>query len=220
MLSKAKVKNDRGFYHPITAALLCPVKYPKTPQTIEGIRAGTLAVTAQLLPSFLFPDCHVYDSNDISLNVLRGHIMIRVAKHLFQGPSTALEQPGAHRGKQGNALLCGLTSMTPHTIAYVAIQARFAMSSTSTWANIDGPFSYSDFYWKIVGLFEDEEEAAAIIKFYNYHVFGTVSDQSDLDGSQIAAADDDIEDEFETIRRQRSEKRARIDSQRSRSHEV
>ena len=73
--------------------------------------------------------------------------------------------------------------MTPHTIAYVAIQvcikllsfysiidseqARFAMSSTSTWANINGPFSYSDFYWRIVGLFEDEEEAAALIKFYN-----------------------------------------------------
>ena len=44
------------------------------------------------------------------------------------------------------------------------------MSSTSTWANIDGPFSYSDFYWKIVGLFEDEEEAAALIKFYNLYV--------------------------------------------------
>ena len=47
-------------------------------RTIEGIRAGTLAVTAQLLPTFLFPDDHVYDPNDISHNVLRGHIMIRV----------------------------------------------------------------------------------------------------------------------------------------------
>ena len=28
-------------------------------------------------------------------------------------------------------------------------------------------FSYSDFYWQIVGLFEDGEEAAALIKFYN-----------------------------------------------------
>ena len=107
-----------------------------------------------------------------------------MAKHLFQGPSTAVEQPGAHRGKQGNASLSGLTSMTPHTIAYVAIQvcnklfffhsinvgteqAHFAMSPTSTWANIDGPFSYSDFYWRIVGLFEDEEEAATLINFYN-----------------------------------------------------
>jgi hypothetical protein len=41
------------------------------------------------------------------------------------------------------------------------------MSSTGTWANIDGPFCYSDFYWRIVGLFEDEDEAAALIKFYN-----------------------------------------------------
>jgi hypothetical protein len=79
----------------ITAALLCPVKYPKThefvfflysfvlllkfqPRTFQAIRAGTLPVTAQLLPRFLFPEDHVYDPNDISLNVLRGHIMIRV----------------------------------------------------------------------------------------------------------------------------------------------
>ena len=48
-----------------------------------------------------------------------------------------------------------------------AEQARFAMSSTSTWANNDGPFSYADFYWRVVGLFEDEEEAAVLIKFYN-----------------------------------------------------
>lgn len=125
-------------------------------------------------------------------------------------------------------------------LTYDTEQARFAMSSTSTWANIDGPFSYSDFYWRIVGLFEDEEEAAAIIKFYNQfvplfnvirsmlliifilcsHVFGTVLDPRDLDGSQIAAAADDVEDEYETVRRQRSEKRARIAGQRSASVEV
>ena len=78
--------------------------------------------------------------------------------------------------------------MTPHTIAYVAIQvchnnisdfflnqyltydteqAHFAMCLTGTWANIDGLFSYSDIYWRIVGLFEDEEEAAVLTKFYN-----------------------------------------------------
>ena len=51
-----------------------------------------------------------------------------------------------------------------------AYQARFAMTSTSTWTNIDGRFSYSDFYWRIVGLFEDEEEAAGLIKFYNQYV--------------------------------------------------
>ena len=47
------------------------------------------------------------------------------------------------------------------------------------------------------------------------HVFGTVSDQSDLDNSQIGADDNDIEDEYETVRRQRAEKRARIARQQS-----
>jgi hypothetical protein len=126
-------------------------------------------------------------------------------------------------------------------LTYDAEQARFAMSSTSTWANIDGPFSYSDFYWRIVGLFEDEEEAAALIKFYNQyvpvifnvlpftlliiyilcsHIFGTVLDPRDLEGREIAAADDDVEDEYEIVRIQRSEKRARIASQRSASVET
>ena len=54
-----------------------PLKYLL--RTIQAIRSGTLAVTAQLLPTFLFPDDHVYDPNDISHNVLRGHIMIRVS---------------------------------------------------------------------------------------------------------------------------------------------
>jgi hypothetical protein len=56
--------------------VLSPTQF--STRTIQAIRAGTLPVTAQLLPSFLFPDNHVYDPDDISLNVLRGHIMIRV----------------------------------------------------------------------------------------------------------------------------------------------
>ena len=52
------------------------------------------------------------------------------------------------------------------------------------------------------------------------HVFGTASDKSDLGCSQIAADADDVEDEYETVRRQRSEKRARISAQQSPSVEV
>ena len=89
------------------------------------------------------------------------------------------------------------------------------MSLTSTWANNDGLFSYEDFYWRIVGLFDNEEEAAALIKFYNQyvifnllpfilltvfilcsHVFGSASN---LDGGSQTPAADVIEDEFETI---------------------
>ena len=48
------------------------------------------------------------------------------------------------------------------------------------------------------------------------HIFGTGSDISDLDGSQMAAADD-IEDEYETFRRQHSAKCACIANQQSQS---
>ena len=53
------------------------------------------------------------------------------------------------------------------------------------------------------------------------HVFGTPSDEpeSDTAGSQTSTADD-IEDEYETVRRQRLAKRARIASQRSASLSV
>ena len=90
MLSKAKVKNDQGFYHQISKnTSVCPFVFYSCIvlkfhlRTIEAIHTGMLAVTAQLLPSFLFPDDHVYDSNDISLNVLQGHIMIRIFVVMF-----------------------------------------------------------------------------------------------------------------------------------------
>jgi hypothetical protein len=49
------------------------------------------------------------------------------------------------------------------------------------------------------------------------HVFGTASD---TDGSQIAAAEDDAEDEYEIVKRQRSAKRALNAIQRTGSLEV
>ena len=52
------------------------------------------------------------------------------------------------------------------------------------------------------------------------HVFGTASDLSGLDRSDNAAAADDVEDEYETLRRQRSQKRAHIAAQRSPSVEI
>jgi len=58
-----------------------------------------------------------------------------------------------------------------------------------------------------------------IISILCSHVFGTASDESDSNGGQIATADD-IEDEYETVRRQRLAKRARIAGQRAGSLEV
>lgn len=52
---------------------------------------------------------------------------MQAAKHILQGPTSALEGPGTHRGKQGNAAICGITTLTPHLIAYVATQVSFTV---------------------------------------------------------------------------------------------
>ena len=49
-------------------------------------------------------------------------IGLKVAKHIFQGPSAALEAAGYHRGKQGIAALIHITLMNPHLIGYIAVQ--------------------------------------------------------------------------------------------------
>ncbi|KAF8960114.1 hypothetical protein BDZ97DRAFT_1922369 [Flammula alnicola] len=187
-------KEDRGYYHSTTATLLCPIKYEAKKETYASIRAHTLPVTAAMLPCFLFPEGHILDQDDMLKDV---------AKLIFQGPSTALANPGAHRGKQGNAAICGLSSMTPHTIAYIVMQAHFAMTSTATWSNVDGTFNYIDFYWKIVGLFDDSADSKELISFFNHHVFGTTDATDPLRGSS-----EPIEDEFEIAMRQRAAKHA------------
>jgi hypothetical protein len=58
----------------------------------------------------------------IPLSPCVGLIRLKVAKHIFQGPSAALEAAGYHRGKQGIASLIHITSMDPHLIAYIAVQ--------------------------------------------------------------------------------------------------
>ncbi|KAJ3505188.1 hypothetical protein NLJ89_g7545 [Agrocybe chaxingu] len=201
---KSKVKAGRGFCHPATAALLSPIKYPVTDKNLDALRERKLPVTAAMLPRFLYPDNHIFDADDVENDVLRGHVLYRSAKMIFQGPSTAHDEPGAHRGQGGNAALCGLTSMTPMTIAYVAVQVRHALSNQSSWSNTDGTFNYMEFFWNLVDLFEDEESSKEIINFYNHHVFGT-----DAGANTSDPFEKPVEDDYEILKRQRAAKRAR-----------
>ncbi|KAJ7098879.1 hypothetical protein C8R44DRAFT_747953 [Mycena epipterygia] len=75
--------------------------------------------------------------------------------------------PGYNRGKAGNAALNGVTSLTGRDVAYVACQLRFALSSQQNWNNMDGTFSYPDFYWTVVDILRGEE-GQEILDRFNY----------------------------------------------------
>ncbi|KAG6835803.1 hypothetical protein H0H93_014549 [Arthromyces matolae] len=202
-------KSLRGWTHPQCAAALCPMELPATQETFANIEAGNIAVTADQFPRFLYPDGHVYDQSDVYSGLFRGHFCFRVAKHIFQGPSSAHEVPGWTRGKNGNAALAGVTSMSPRSIAYVAVQARFCISSGSQWGSWDKNFDYAKFYWNIVDIFEGGE-GKDIISAFNYEVFGVSNPLSPTATPMSGPAQPS---QFELLREQRAAKRARMATQ-------
>ncbi|KAJ7737503.1 hypothetical protein B0H16DRAFT_1466145 [Mycena metata] len=127
-------------------------------------------------------------------------------KHVYQGPTSALEKPGFSRGKAGNAALNGVTALSARDIAYIACQTRFAISSQESWTGTDDDFSYQDFYWRVVDLLAGEDGQPILDRFnFTSDVFGTSAAKK-----STAPAATDVVDEFEVLQRQRAAKRARL----------
>ncbi|KAJ7703811.1 hypothetical protein B0H14DRAFT_3526833 [Mycena olivaceomarginata] len=105
----------------------------------------------------------VVDPEDLDKGLLESHVMYATAKHIYQGPSAALEAAGFTRGKVGNATLNGVLALDERDITYVSCQqALFGLSSQATWSGHYGSFSYSDFYWAIVKALGGEEGNAIL----------------------------------------------------------
>ncbi|KAJ6530625.1 hypothetical protein B0H19DRAFT_1191651 [Mycena capillaripes] len=196
-------KATRGYNNPHTARLNTPIKYPANEETYARIRNGELVVTGKDMPYLMYRDGYTYNPDDMEDGLLEGSTLFAVAKHVYQGPSTALKADGFTRGKAGNAALNGITALTARDIAYVAVQARFSLSSQEQWGHTDGNFSLADFYWSVVDLL-DGEEGQAIIDRFNMKVFGTISSTR-----KSAPAVDAGPSDFEVLQAQRAAKRAR-----------
>ncbi|KAJ6540202.1 hypothetical protein DFH09DRAFT_1323221 [Mycena vulgaris] len=131
--------------------------------------------------------------------------MIKPSSYGFLGPSAALGGPGAHKGKAGNAVINGVSGLTGRDIAYVACQVRFAISSLEEWSQMDGEFSYVEFFWKVVDSLRGDEGDAIVARF-NHDVFGTST------AKPSAARTEEVPDEFALQQQQRAAKRARVNA--------
>ncbi|KAI0069595.1 hypothetical protein K474DRAFT_1714092 [Panus rudis PR-1116 ss-1] len=170
-IKSVRNKSLRGFNNKYTAKLLVPLEYGFSKDVVQNIKKGDLPVTAKQAPAFLYPDGHSYNAGDELAGFGYGHYAIRVAKHIFQGPSSALEGPGFHKGKSSNASLCSLDSMTPEAFAYVMVQARYALSSQPEWSTQDNSFDVVEFYWELVNILR-LPRSKSILEFYNEQLFG------------------------------------------------
>ncbi|KIK73736.1 hypothetical protein PAXRUDRAFT_20542 [Paxillus rubicundulus Ve08.2h10] len=169
---RSTTKDDRGLVHDITGKLICPAEYNWVLQSVKDKvhnRDPLYLVTAHSWPLFLYEN-YVFDQTDAEQGLFCSTLLVKAFKFLFTSPSSVHDIkengngqiPTRHQGssthktatKKHVASILGLKSVTPRSIAYTAIQVRFALSSAGSWCNMDGGFDYIQFYNMIVDFFE------------------------------------------------------------------
>ncbi|KAF8839843.1 hypothetical protein BDN67DRAFT_969490 [Paxillus ammoniavirescens] len=193
---RATTKDDRGFVHEVTGRLICPAEYNWVLQSVKDkIRDcdPSYLVTAHSWPLLLYHN-YSFDPTDAEQGLFRSSLLVKAFKFLFTSPSSAhdIEEDGngqiptRHRGssthkfatKNHVAAILGLKSVTPRSIAYTAVQVRFALCSAGSWRNVDGDFDYIQFYNAIIDFFEVTPGNAAkkrvdeLLGWWNRKVFG------------------------------------------------
>ncbi|KAJ3514482.1 hypothetical protein NMY22_g14718 [Coprinellus aureogranulatus] len=198
-------KVDRGFNHDITGALLCPTSldwskeeyvyemFPTdrseiSPSSLQcrdrhALRNKEIIAGGTDWPVFLYEN-EKPDPEDMWRGLFRGRLLILGFKHVFISPSSAEDISRATRA--GNARINGMTHVTPASIAYIATQVRFALSSSSTFCRTDKDGESELFYHSILEILEDPDEAEevkALLAWWNRKVFPAASN-----GVRIAPA--------------------------------
>ncbi|KAG1891645.1 uncharacterized protein F5891DRAFT_1131548 [Suillus fuscotomentosus] len=155
------IKSDRGFNHEVTGALLCPAGLDwSNPVTKQSLKSGETAVRGDQWPMFLYAG-YVYDPEDPWTGLLRNEILIFGFKHVFTSPSSVDKEPKATRS--GNAYLHGMKSVTKGSLAYIATQIWFSLSSSSVFSRTNTVTDSENFYHSILDLLEDPDESQEVV---------------------------------------------------------
>ncbi|KAG1837683.1 hypothetical protein C8R48DRAFT_554278, partial [Suillus tomentosus] len=154
-------KNCRGFINEACGKLLCPAELDwNDPAVRTGIRDRSegYVVTDLSFPSFLYEKYNA-NSDDLEEGLFKGRILVQGYKAVFTSPSSAKDVDGNGDGqisrakkalsgikvKKHVAQIIKMDKVTPRSIAYIACQVRFALSSVTSWRSVDGDFDYIQF---------------------------------------------------------------------------
>ncbi|TFK34091.1 hypothetical protein BDQ12DRAFT_614041 [Crucibulum laeve] len=166
------MKMDRGFQHEATGRLLCPVGLDWSDAvTKEKLRSGALAVPGDQWPIFIYAN-NKFNEDDPWKGLLRGRLLVMAYKHVFTSPSSVEKEPKATRS--GNARIHGMTSVLSASIAYIAMQTRFSLSSSAVFLRSDLSTDLERFYNSIIEFLDDPEEAHEVrdlLTWWNRQVF-------------------------------------------------
>ncbi|KAG1767596.1 hypothetical protein EV702DRAFT_1182097 [Suillus placidus] len=166
------MKIDRGFHHERTGVLLCPAGLDWShSETKAQLQSGEIIVTGDQWLLFLYADYH-YDPED----PWNGLLYLQAYKHVFTSPSSIDREPKATRS--GNAQIHGMTRITLPSIAYIATQIRFALTSSPVFSCTDTITDSERFYNSILDFFEDPDEKQEVddlAVWWNRQIFPSYS---------------------------------------------
>ncbi|KAG2084746.1 uncharacterized protein F5147DRAFT_765198 [Suillus discolor] len=120
----------------------------------KWMEIGRIRMTSIDFPVFLWagnPPGSRYDEDAMHEGLFQGYLIEHIMRHIFTGPSTALEH-----------------------IAYACVQARFAISNKNKWSEADGKFNNRAFYYNIIDFIrecEDRDWAEGLLKWWNRALF-------------------------------------------------
>ncbi|KAG2111820.1 hypothetical protein BD769DRAFT_1674357 [Suillus cothurnatus] len=192
-------KHSRGFTNDACGKLLCPAELDwNNPVVRAGIRdrSDGHIVTDLSFPAFLY-DKYTANPNDLEEGLFKSRVLLQAYKAVFTSPSSAKDIEGDGDGidviqnnrranksvfrvkvKKHVAQIIKMKKVTPRSIAYIACQVRFALSSVTSWRSIDGDFDYEQFWRTIVDFFERAPGRTAqrridvLLEWWTRKVFG------------------------------------------------
>ncbi|KAG1769025.1 hypothetical protein EDD22DRAFT_949209 [Suillus occidentalis] len=192
-------KNSRGFTNDACGRLLCPAELNWSD---PGVRAGIrdrsdgYIVTDLSFPAFMY-EKYTANPDDLEEGLFKGKILVQGYKAVFTSPSSAKDTECDGDGadiiqnnrrarnpycalkvKKHVAQIIRMEKVTPRSLAYIACQVRFALSSVTSWRSVDGDFDYVQFWRTLVDFFEKAPGREArrrvdrLLEWWTRKVFG------------------------------------------------
>ena len=154
---------------------------------MDRIEDGSIQITNEDFPLFLYESETLYDKDNEDIGLFRGYLLVRVYRHIFTGPISAMNATA--KVNKSKAKKFKLTQVTRRTIAYASVQVRYprfshcflinyhqayvALSSMSQWGSSDNLFNIQLFYDTIVEMFERDPKDSWVVdtlKWWNEYV--------------------------------------------------
>ncbi|KAF8436567.1 hypothetical protein L210DRAFT_3647883 [Boletus edulis BED1] len=211
---------ELGLNHPILARWLCPLDQLKVfdenpEQARKALASGEIPMESYDFPALFWSGTmpgQDGDPDDPLPGLFRSYFLVRVARHIFLGPSFAIAHP-EKKNRSCNAILNDVTTIEPEHIAYVCIHARFGITSKRQWNEVDGDVNYSEMYRSIIRFIrhaDDLKWREGLLQWWNKEIFGNENGRgSSAREKKMAKKDGNSAPRMTTMEKLRAQMKAR-----------